>query len=424
MVEYWWAEKHIPTILIRGARQLLTLRGPKALRRGPALAELGIIHDGSLLVRDGVLVEVGTTRRVENLALARKAIEVSAVGRVVMPGFVDSHTHLLFPPPGSYPSELQAGARALRALTGMRLETRARVHLNAMARHGSTMVEVKTGSGQDENTEMKILRVLAALQREPLDVVATFLLRLPPLEPATEEPASTRRDGPLADFLGRIRRRRLAAFADLVWDAYPERAACFAEYLAAARHLSLGRKVHAEGAAPSAAVALAIESGAVSIDHLEHATADDAGLLGRSQTIATFLPCASFHRDGQYAPARAFIDAGAPVALATNFNPHHTPTLNMQAVVKLACSSMGMTPAEAISAATINGAHALGCADKVGSLEPGKSADLLILGISDYRELAHHFGMNLVHTTMKRGEIIYQEGEVAPRPPKDLRPAW
>jgi imidazolonepropionase len=407
--------------LIRGARQLLTLRGPQGVRRGSALAELGIIHDGSLLVRDGVLVEAGTTRRVENLALARKAIEVSAVGRVIMPGFVDSHTHLLFPPPGSYAPEPQAGEHALRTLTGMRLETRARIHLEAMARHGTTTVELKTGSGLDQNAEMKILRVLWALKRKPLDVVATFLWRRPPLDSEEQVPSSGA-DSPFLEFLGRISRRRLAAFADLAWDQQP--ASGIAGYLAEARRLGLGRKVHAEGASVSGAVALAIEHGAASIDHLEHATAADASLLGRSQTIATLLPCASFHSDGRYAPARALIDAGAPVALATNFNPHHTPTLNMQAVVKLACSCMGMTPAEAISAATINGAHALACADKVGSLEPGKSADLQILNISDYRELAHHFGMNLVQTTMKRGEFIYQEGEVAPRPPKDLRPAW
>jgi imidazolonepropionase len=410
--------------LIRGARQLLTVRGPKEPRRGSALQELSIIHDGSLLVRDGVLVEVGTTRRVENLALARKAIEVSAVGRVVMPGFVDSHTHVLFPPPGSYALDLDAGARAVRALAGMRLETRARAHLDAMARHGTTTVEVKTGCGPDASAELKILRVLAALKREPLDVVATFLLRLPPPDAREDEQALADCDRICAEFLPKIRRRRLASFADLAWEERPALASAFARYLEAAHQLNLGRKVHADGPSPSAAVALAIEHAAASIDHLEHATAADAALLGRSATIATLLPCATFHSDGPYAPARTLIDAGAPVALATNFNPHHTPTLNMQTVVQLACSRMGMTPAEAISASTINGAHALGCAPKVGSLEPGKSADLLILNISDHRELALHFGMNLVHSTMKRGQFIYEEGEVAPRLPKDLRPAW
>ena len=298
--------------MIRGARQLLTLRGPKEPRRGSALQELGIIHDGSLLVRDGVLVEVGTTRRVENLALARKAIEVSAVGRVVMPGFVDSHTHLLFPPPGSYAPELEAGARAVRAIAGMRLETRARVHLQAMARHGTTTVEVKTGCGMDASAEMKILRVLAALKREPVDVVATVLLRLPPSDLREAGQSLVDFDWICAEFLPKIRRRRLASFADLAWEERLALESGFAHYLEAARRLSLGRKVHADGASPSAAVALAIVQAAASIDHLEHATAADAALLGRSDAIATLLPCATFHSDGRYAPARIPTAARAP----------------------------------------------------------------------------------------------------------------
>jgi imidazolonepropionase len=375
-------------------------------------------------VRDGVLVEVGPTRRIENLTLAQKAVEVSAVGRVVMPGFVDSHTHLLFPPPGSFATELASGARAIRTITGMRLETRARIYVEAMARHGTTTLEVKTGCGPDRSAEMKILRVLSALQQKPLDVIATFLLRVPPGDPYDEPEAGGGGDWVCTEFLPKIRQRRLAAFADLVWEEQSGRAAYFAEYLRVAKALRMRLKLHADGPIPRAAIASAIEAGAASIDHLEHATAADAEPLARSGTIATLLPSASFHSDGRYAPARAFIEAGAPIALASNFNPHHTPTLNMQAVVNLACLRMGMTPAEAITAATINGAHALGCADKLGSLEPGKLADLLILNISDYRELAHHFGTNLVHSTMKRGEFIYEEGPVAPRPARDLRPAW
>ncbi|PWU08406.1 MAG: hypothetical protein C5B51_07945 [Terriglobia bacterium] len=403
---------------------MLTLRGPTEPRRGSALRELGIIHDGSLLVRDGVLVEVGPTRRIENLALAHKAVEISAVGRVVMPGFVDSHTHLLFPPPGSYGMNLDAGARVLRAQTGMRLEARARMHLKAMARHGTTTVEVKTGCGPDDGAEMKLLRVLAGLKRESVEVVSTFLLRLPPFGLNGSHPAQTHSDWVCEEFLSKIRRRRLVSFADLIWDEHPAREACFRRFLEEAQRLGVRRKVHAEDTSTSMALALALENSAASIDHLEQATAADAGLLGRSPTIATLLPGASFHRDGPYAPARLLIEAGAAVALASNFNPHHTPTLNMQTVVTLACSRMGMTPAEAISAATINGAHALGCASKAGSLEPGKVADLLILGISDYREVAHNFGTNVVQSTMKRGQLIYEEGDVTPRAPKDLHPTW
>jgi len=400
------------TILIRGARQLLTLRGPNEPRRASQLQELSIIHDGSLLIQDGVLVEVGATRRVENLAAARAAIEVSAAGRVVMP------------PPGSFGVEAEPAARALRAITGMRLETRARLLLEAMARHGTTTVEVKTGCGPDPAAEMKILRVLAGLKREPVDVIAAVLLLLGgPAEGGSNGTESVS-NWICDEFLPKIRRRRLAAFVDVLLDEPAITASCFERYLQAARALGLGCKVHAQAGACSSAVAVAVAHGASSVDHLENATVDDAALLAKSDTIATVTPCASFHRDGYYAPARMLIEAGAAVALATNFNPQHTPTLNMQTVIKLACARMGMAPAEAISAATINGAHALGCADRAGSLAPGKSADLLILNISDHRELAHHLGANLVYRTMKRGEFIYEEGEVAPRPVQDMKPAW
>jgi imidazolonepropionase len=293
-----------------------------------------------------------------------------------------------------------------------------------MARHGTTTVEVKTGCGPDDGAQMKLLRALARVRREPVDVVATFLHRFPHNQLYGEAEIEAYSQWICGEFLPKLHRRRLAGFADIAGEGPLPSEAFIGRYLDTARQLGFGAKVHVEDACASRAVAGAMEHGAASIDHLENATAEDAKLLAKSDTIATLLPCASFHRDGQYAPARMLIDAGAPVALATNFNPHLTPTLNMQTVVKLACLRMRMTPEEAVSAATINGAHALRCAGRIGSLEPGKLADLLILNISDYRELAHHFGTNLVQSTMKRGQLIYEEGEVAPRPPRDLRPGW
>jgi len=160
-------------------------------------------------------------------------------------------------------------------------------------------------------------------------------------------------------------------------------------------------------------VAAAVGNFSASVDHLEQATAWEVAMLSRSCTVATLLPCASFQQRGSMAPARALITAGVAVALGTNFNPLHTPALNMQTAIALAARSLGMTAAEAITAATINGAHALGCADRIGSLEPGKQADLLVLAISDYRDLAHRFGGNLVLRTIKRGRTIYSEAEVS-----------
>ena len=406
-------------VLIRGARQLLTLRGPKEPRRGAALDDLGIIHDGSLLIRDGIVEEVGTSRRVENLASARDAMEINAAGRVVMPGFVDCHTHLAFPPSGGPDADDRSAARLVCASTHQRLEARARSLVEAMARHGTTTVEAKTGCGADESAEIKILRVLSALKRDPLDVVSTFLLHLPSDE-GGDEVRQQALESVSTELLPKIRRRRLARFADVVWDSGGGARESFARYLERARGLGFACKIHADGPSPAAAIAAAVAHLVVSIDHQEHATAADAQPLGGSPTMVTLLPCVSFHNGGSHAPARALIDAGAALALATNFNPRLTPTLSMQAVVALACARMGLTAAEAISAGTINGAHALGCADRVGSLEPGKSADLLLLDVSDYRELARQFGANLVRLTMKRGKPIYKAGEVVRRPRAQL----
>jgi imidazolonepropionase len=385
---------------------LLTLRGPTAPRRGFDLDEVGMIADGALLIRDGLVLEVGPTRRVENLAGARGAAEINATGRVVLPGFVDSHTHLVYPPRGPRGADEESAARAMRTSSARLLEARTRPYLDAMARHGTTTVESKTGCGPDDAAEIKALRVIAALRSGPIDLVSTFLLRIP--HGASDADA----EQIVAEFAPRIERRGLAEFADLWWDDHTARQDTYARYLMGAGALQIGRKVHAEGPGCNTALALAIGHRATSIDHLEHITEEGVRLLSTARPIATLMPSAVLQKWGPVAPARSLIDAGVAVALASNFNPHHTPTMNMQTVVALACMQMGMRPGEAIAAATINGAHALGRAGRIGSLEPGKSADLLLLNLDDYREMARYFGANLVHATMKQGQVVYREGTV------------
>jgi imidazolonepropionase len=393
--------------LIRGARQLLTLRGPSGPRRGRALADLGLIPDGAILIRDGLIEEVGPARRVENLAAARGAREVSAAGRVVMPGFVDSHTHLLYPPRGERASDPEVAARIWSLASARLLALRTRRFLDAMARHGTTTVEAKTGVPGGESAALKALRVAALLRDGPIDLVPTHLLRLP--DDATAEEA----DEIVSLSAPRLLRRGLAAFADIWWNgALPRREAC-SRFLAAAAACGAGLKVHASGPACGDAVALAVGHRAVSIDHLEHLTPELAPLLAGARTVATLMPASSLEEWAPLAPARALVDAGAAIALATNFNPHYAPVLSMQTVVAMACLRFGLSPEETITAATINGAHALGCADRVGSLETGKSADILLLGAEDYRDLPRAVGVNLVQMVFKSGAPIYREGAVA-----------
>ncbi|HUE03325.1 MAG TPA: imidazolonepropionase, partial [Bryobacteraceae bacterium] len=367
------------TTLVRGARQLLTLRGDSGPRRGRALRELGIVPNGAVLIKDGVIVDAGPARRVEKLPEARRVREIDATGRVVMPGFVDSHTHLIFGRPRLADYEMRlAGAgyaeiaaagggilssvAAVRSMSAARLETQARSSLALMALHGTTTLEAKSGYALDEAGELKTLRLLARLNGFPLDIVPTYLgAHIVPPEYRGRPDAYI--DWMTAEMMPQIRRRKLARFVDVYCDEGAFTLDQSRRYLEQARRLGFGLKIHAEQFARTGAARLAVELAAASADHLEQASEEDIRALAESNTIATLLPGSVFHLSlGTYAPARALIDAGAAVALATDFNPGTSPTYSMQMVLSLACTEMRMSPAEAIAAATINGAHALGLA--------------------------------------------------------------
>jgi imidazolonepropionase len=419
------------TLLVRGARELLTLRGAAGPRRGPELSDLGLIRDGALLIRDGRIHEVGTSRRIENLAEARDAEEISATGRVVMPGFVDSHTHLIWGFPRlkdyemriagmEYPRIAAAGGgilstvRAVRAAPVRRLAWGASKGIAEFARQGTTTVEVKSGYGLDETTELKQLRVLSKLNGKPLDIVPTYL-GAHVVPPEFAEKPDEYIEWVCSHMLPLVARRKLARFADVYCDEHAFTVPQARKYLARARELGFLLKIHA-GQFSSGGVRLAVEMGAVSADHLDEISEEDIQLVANSGTMATLLPGAVFHLGlDRYAPARALIEAGAAVALATDLNPGTSPTSNMAIILSIACAQMRMSPAEAISAATINGAHALACADRCGSLEKGKSADLIILNVPDHREIPYHFGVSVVAKTMKNGRVVYEQGNVRGR---------
>ncbi|HTQ55835.1 MAG TPA: amidohydrolase family protein [Bryobacteraceae bacterium] len=404
------------SLLLRGARQLITLHGFEEPRRGSALNDLGIIRDGAMLIEDGRITEVGPSRRIENLDRARRSFEIDATGRVVMPGFVDAHAQLVWAtlPQDDGDTYADAQFHLLRSVSARRLESRARHFVNGMIRHGTTSLESNCGYGLDQRTELKLLRVQARLHRAPADVTSTYLN--PPWVPDAREGAPAAYVAWLcSEMLPAIQRKSLARFVGVrcgepVFDAEQRR-----RYVEAARSLGFQLKIDANGCSGSEAVRLAVELGARSVHRVAGAAAE-AELLAASDTLAVLLPASTF-RCGAAGGSlgRRLIDAGAAVALGSDFLPGSNSTYSMQTVVALACAHLGMSAAEAICAATYNAACAIGAAGVAGSLEVGKPADFVVLNAADYREIPCHFGVNLVQRTVKRGATIYQEGSVALR---------
>jgi imidazolonepropionase len=413
----------VPDWLITGCSELLTLRGPVP-RRGRELRELGLIEDGALLVRDDRIVAVGKQSKVERLPQARRAEKLDLGRRVVLPGFVDSHTHLIFPTSRADEYEqriagktyeeiaragggIRATVRALRSASEKTLSNLARARLREFAAHGTTTVEAKSGYGLDWKNELKILSSLHQLhQDQPLDIVPTFLgAHIVP-------PEFRKRPQAFIDLLVRawipaVATAGLAAFCDVFCDRGAFTVPQARRILLAARACGLVPRIHAEQFARTGAAQLAVEVEAASADHLDRISRGDIRTLAASNVVCTLLPGCSFHlAESHYPPARQLVDAGAIVALATDFNPGTSPTLSMPMILSLACAKLQMTPAEALAAATINPAYSLRQHGRVGSLEVGKYADLAVFDVADYREIPYYFGVNLCKMTIKRGVII------------------
>lgn len=416
-------------LLVRGARQLLTLRGSGTPRRGAELGDLSIIENGAMLVENGRVTAVGPASRIENLTAARRAEELHVRGRVVMPGFIDSHTHLLYAAPRlddfamrisgrSYEEIAAAGGgiastvKKVRRASQSTLRAQALRELWRMASCGTTTVEAKSGYALDAAGELRCLRVLASLEGEPLEILPTFL-GAHAVPPEFEGRADAYIDYLIAEVMPAVAAKKLARFADVYCDRNAFSLPQARRYLEAARRFGFELRLHAAQFADIGAVALAVDLGARSVDHLERIGPAVIPVLARSNTVATLLPGSVLFLGGShYAPARALIEAGAAVALATDYNPGTSPMWNMQMAVALACTQLRMTPAEAITAATVNAAHSLGIADRTGTLEAGKQADFVVMDVTDYREIGYYFGANLAVTTVKNGRILTPPDEV------------
>jgi imidazolonepropionase len=419
--------------LISGASQLLTLRG-RGPRRGRALSNLGMIKNGALLIDDGLIVAVGTRAQVEAHPLARGAQRLNAAGRVVLPGFVDSHTHLIHAASRADEYELRISGASyeeiakrgggilnsvnkLRAATSDTLKQRARAALKLFAAYGTTTIEAKSGYGLDLASELKILKLHKELSTEqPLDIVSTFLgAHVIPGEFRTRPSGTKDYVSLLIDkFIPEIVALKLAEFCDVFCERGAFNLAQSKQILEAGVRYGLKPRIHAEQLSRTGGAQLAVKLGAASCDHMEKINRADIRALAKSKTVATLLPGCDFHLGlKQYAPARDLIDAGAIVALATDYNPGTSPTVSMPMILSLACTQLRMTPAEAITASTINSAYSLGRDKHIGSLEVGKLADISIFEVDDYREIPYYFGVNTCHTTIKRGQIIYSKSSLS-----------
>ncbi len=418
-------------LLIHSAGQLLTLAGGP--QRGARLGSLGIIRDGAAALHAGRIAAVGSSdelrRHVEPKA------EIDGQGRVVLPGLIDPHTHLIWA--GSRASEfeervagvpyleiLERGGGILHTVRQTRasdLETliaRGRSRLQRMLRLGTTTVEAKTGYGLTTDSELRMLEAIVRLDEEgPWDLAPTLLggHAVPPefhgdpdgyVSLVCEEmlPAARERWQEMGH-------RDELPFFDVFCEKGAFNVVQCRTMLTAAAALGFPLKVHADEFEGLGGTALAVELGATSVDHLVETPPRDIQALGRSETTAVSLPCTPFGLgESRYSPASALLEAGALLAIATDLNPGTAPCESMQFAMAVACRQLHLTPAQAIAAATINAAAAIGRAGERGSLEQGKLADLLILDALDYRELGYRFGGNLVAKVIKRGQVAVERG--------------
>ena len=397
----------MPKLAVVGCSQLVTLAGPARPRTGAEMRALGIIKDGVMLVVDGRIVKTGARAEVEPLIDSTYTV-VDAGTRVVMPGFVDAHTHPVFAGnradefeqrcSGATYAEIAAAGggirstvRKTRAAGEDELLEAAQRYVRWFLRNGTTTIEAKSGYGLSLDAELKLLRVIQRLS--PIRCVPTFL-------GAHEIPDEYRGDPKkyvdlvVEEMLPSVAASALAEYCDVFCEPGIFGIAESRRILQAARSLGLGLRVHADQLSRSGGAQLAAELGVATADHLEHTDSSGIAALKAVEVQPVLLPGSVYTLGStRYPNARAMIDAGLAVVLATDFNPGSSPTPNLPIVLSLACTHMKMTPAEAITAATINAAYSLGRGGQIGSLEPGKQADFVSHNCQDYREIPYFYGV-------------------------------
>jgi imidazolonepropionase len=415
-----------PELIFVNARQVVTSPGSASARRGPAMGELQVLTDAAVVTRDARVVAVGERKVLERSHAAATVVDCRQ--GVLLPALVDSHTHAVFGEPRAGEHEMRAAGadymeiarrgggihssvRDVRARSEAQLVELARGRLLRLASFGVGTVEVKSGYGLSVEDELKLLRVVKTLAGElPIRLIPTFL-------GAHEIPheyrvsAARRReyiDLVIQDMIPRVATERLAMFADVFCETGVYTVDETSEILTAARKAGLSLKLHADELTSSGGAELAARLNATSADHLAAVSDEGIRALARAGTVATLLPATMlFLGKASQAPARRMLDAGVALALATDFNPGTSPTVSLPLVLTLGVSQLRLSAAEVITAATVNGAAALGLADRVGQIAPGYVADLALFDIRDYRELPYWFGARVCSALWTGGKACH-----------------
>jgi imidazolonepropionase len=403
-------------ILIKNAAQIVTASG-SAPKTGASMRDIDVIRNADILIKNDKILKIGRN------IVAKNAEIINAKNMIVMPGFVDAHTHLIFSGTREFEVELKRAGKSYleiqnsggginytvkktRAASKETLKEEARARIKNMVIHGTTTAEAKSGYGLNYKMERKMLEAINELDGELIELVPTFLgAHLVPEEYEAEEYIDY-----LVSYMPKI--AKLARFIDVFCDKGAFSAAQSKRYLDAGIENGMVPKLHADELGYIGCSRLAAEIKAISADHLLKTPESIIRKMSKNKTIAVLMPATPYMLfSREYADARKFIENNVPVALGSDLNPN-CYTENMQMVISLALTQMKMSIEEAITAATLNAASAIGMADKIGSLEIGKQADIIILDVPDYRFLGYHFGVNLVNGVIKKGKIIAKDQKV------------